>query len=46
MLSSALDLSRTEAIGVRAGDQTFVAPVGNSDSASTNPINQTQEDTT
>jgi hypothetical protein len=28
MLSSALDLSRTEAIGVRAGDRTFIAPVG------------------
>jgi hypothetical protein len=26
-LSSALDLSRTEAIGVRAGDRTFIAPV-------------------
>jgi len=28
VLSSALDLSRTEAIGVRAGSRTFVAPVG------------------
>lgn len=28
MLSSALDLSRTAAIGVHAGGQTFVAPVG------------------
>ncbi len=46
VLSSALDLSRTEAIGVRAGNQTFIAPVGNSDSASTNPTNQTQEVTT
>jgi hypothetical protein len=27
VLSSALDLSRTRAIGVRAGDRTFVAPV-------------------
>jgi hypothetical protein len=27
VLSSALDLSRTEAIGVRAGNRTFVAPV-------------------
>jgi hypothetical protein len=27
MLSSALDLSRTQAIGVRAGDKTFIAPV-------------------
>jgi hypothetical protein len=45
VLSSALDLSRTEAIGVRAGNRTFIAPVGNSDSASTNPT-QTQEDRT
>jgi hypothetical protein len=28
MLSSALDLSRTTAIGVRAGSRTFIAPVG------------------
>jgi hypothetical protein len=28
VLSSALDLSRTQAIGVRAGGRTFVAPVG------------------
>ena len=28
VLSSALDLSRTRAIAVRAGDRTFVAPVG------------------
>lgn len=28
VLSSALDLSRTAAIGIRAGDQTFIAPVG------------------
>ena len=28
------------------GNRTFIAPVGNPDSASTNPINQTQEDTT
>jgi hypothetical protein len=27
MLSSALDLARTEAIGVRAGNRTFIAPV-------------------
>ncbi len=27
VLSSALDLSRTRAIGVRAGNRTFVAPV-------------------
>jgi len=28
VLSSALDLSRTEAIGVRAGERTFIEPVG------------------
>jgi hypothetical protein len=28
MLSSALDLSRTKAIGIRAGNRTFMAPVG------------------
>jgi hypothetical protein len=28
ILSSALDLSRTAAIGIRVGDRTFVAPVG------------------
>jgi hypothetical protein len=28
VLSSALDLSRTQAIGIRVGDRTFVAPVG------------------
>ena len=28
VLSSALDLSRTRAISVRAGNRTFVAPVG------------------
>jgi hypothetical protein len=28
VLSSALDLSRTRAIAVRAGNRTFVAPVG------------------
>jgi hypothetical protein len=27
VLSSALDLSRTQAIGIRVGDRTFVAPV-------------------
>lgn len=31
VLSSALDLSRTRAIGVRAGGRTFVAPVGGGD---------------
>ncbi len=34
VLSSALDLSRTAAIGVRAGGRTFVAPVGGADPAS------------
>jgi hypothetical protein len=29
ILSSALDLSRTTAIGIRVGNRTFVAPVGN-----------------
>ena len=28
VLSAALDLSRTRAIGVRVGNRTFVAPVG------------------
>jgi hypothetical protein len=46
VLSSALDLSRTEAIGVRAGNQTFIAPVDDPGSAATNPTNQTQEETT
>lgn len=44
VLSSALDLSRTRAIGVRAGSQTFVAPVN-----ATNPTasdNSNQEDVT
>jgi hypothetical protein len=27
VLSSALDLSRTRAVGVRAGNRTFIAPV-------------------
>jgi hypothetical protein len=43
-LSSALDLSRTRAIGVRAGNRTFVAPVG-SDRA-TAAANPDQEDVT
>jgi putative zinc finger protein len=45
VLSSALDLSRTSAIGVRVGNRTFVAPVGNPDSATTGP-NQAQEEKT
>lgn len=43
VLSSALDLSRTAAIGVRAGNQTFVAPV---DSTATALTNQQEEETT
>jgi hypothetical protein len=42
VLSSALDLSRTEAIGVHAGDQTFIAPVDRTTALS----NQTEEDAT
>jgi Putative zinc-finger len=41
ILSSALDLSRTTAIGVRVGERTFVAPVESTESA-INP-NQTWE---
>ena len=44
VLSSALDLSRTRAIGVRAGGRTFVAPVD-----ATGPMasdNSDQEDVT
>ncbi|HEY2717773.1 MAG TPA: zf-HC2 domain-containing protein [Solirubrobacterales bacterium] len=44
MLSSALDLSRTEAIGVRAGDRTFVAPV--SAGAATASVQLNEEDPT
>jgi Putative zinc-finger len=33
VLSAALDLSRTRAIGVRVGDRTFVAPVDSGDAA-------------
>jgi anti-sigma factor RsiW len=33
VLSAALDLSRTRAIGVRVGNRTFVAPVGSADAA-------------
>lgn len=43
VLSSALDLSRTRAVVVRAGDRTFVAPVGRAPIAA---ITQQQEETT
>ena len=45
VLSSALDLSRTRAIGVRAGNRTFVAPVdsGRGDGSA---ANSNQEDVT
>jgi len=43
VLSSALDLSRTRAIGVRAGNRTFTAPV---DVKGATADNQTQEDAT
>ncbi len=44
MLSSALDLSRTRAIGVRAGDRTFVAPV--SQGGATASVQANEEDPT
>jgi len=37
VLSSGLDLSRTAAVGVRAGNRTFVAPVDSTATAFTNP---------
>jgi Putative zinc-finger len=40
MLSSALDLSRTEAIGVRAGDSTFVAPVSTGGATASVQLNE------
>ncbi len=43
VLSSALDLSRTEAIGVRAGNHTFIAPVNQSDAASTETPTQEEQ---
>jgi hypothetical protein len=43
VLSSALDLSRTRAIGVRAGNRTFVAPVNAADPAARD---NTKEDVT
>lgn len=44
VLSSALDLSRTRAIGVRAGNRTFIAPVDAAGASATD--NATEEDTT
>jgi hypothetical protein len=44
VLSSALDLSRTRAIGVRAGNRTFVAPVDVT--GATARVNSNQEDVT
>jgi len=44
VLSSALDLSRTEAIGIHAGDRTFIAPVDRDSAAFTD--NETEEDPT
>lgn len=43
VLSSALDLSRTRAVVVRAGDRTFVAPVGRAPIAA---ITQNEEEST
>jgi putative zinc finger protein len=43
-LSAALDLSRTRAIGVRAGNRTFVAPVESGGATATN--NSNEEDVT
>lgn len=40
VLSSALDLSRTRAISVRAGNRTFVAPVGRTSTAAVDTHNQ------
>jgi hypothetical protein len=40
VLSSALDLSRTRAIGVRAGNHTFVAPVNTAGATATDNSNQ------
>ena len=45
VLSSGLDLSRTAAIGVHAGDQTFIAPVERS-TAAVSPTKQSKEDAT
>ena len=43
VLSSALDLSRTRAIGVQAGNRTFIAPV---DATGATAYNQDEGDTT
>jgi hypothetical protein len=40
VLSSALDLSRTRAVTVRAGNRTFVAPVGRASTAAADTRNQ------
>jgi hypothetical protein len=40
VLSSALDISQTAAIGVHAGDRTFVAPLGKESVASTDTDKQ------
>ncbi|HEY1853769.1 MAG TPA: anti-sigma factor [Solirubrobacterales bacterium] len=40
MLSSALDISRTAAIGVRAGGRTFVAPVGREGATASAQLNE------
>jgi hypothetical protein len=44
VLSSALDLSRTAAIGIRVGNRTFVAPVRSAETAM-GPLSPTEEDT-
>jgi hypothetical protein len=41
VLSSALDLSRTRAIGVRVGNRTFIAPVRTGQTVSSTPHDQT-----
>lgn len=43
VLSSALDLSRTKAIGVHAGGRTFIAPVGVTKASASNPDQPSQE---
>jgi anti-sigma factor RsiW len=45
VLSSALDLSRTAAIGIRVGNRTFVAPVRSAETAMA-PLSPTEEATT
>jgi hypothetical protein len=45
VLSSALDLSRTAALGIRVGGRTFVTPVKTAETA-TGPLSPTEEDTT